>query len=418
MKPIKIMLLGAGSRGRYAYAGYALQNPAMIKIAAVAEPDAAKREAIKNEHNIPNEFAFSSWEQAFEKLPPDIDGVIIATQDQMHRGPIIAAMKHNLNILCEKPIVPRLEECREIEKNSAGFSKVFMISHVLKYTGFFSKIKELLTEGRIGKLIGMDLLEHVGHIHYSHSFVRGNWRNSKESSPMILAKSCHDMDMLYWLAGSSCESLSSFGDRQHFTEANAPAGAPKRCLDGCPYMNACPYYAPKIYLTNHTDWPVNVITTDLSFGGRLAALEKGPYGRCVFHCDNDVVDHQIVNIRFTNGVMANFTMSAFSAQIHRSISLFGTAGEIKGDMEENKITLCEFATGTVETIEPGKTEGGHSGGDTGLMTDFARLVRSGEFNDSRNMIANSFESHYMAFAAEQSRLEKARTIQIDSFKRG
>ena len=415
MKPINVLLLGAGSRGAYAYAAYALQNPTMLKIAAVAEPDALKRQKIQNEHRIPA--CFSSWEQAFAALPPQLDGVIIATQDKMHREPIIAAMKRNLNILCEKPIVPRPEECREIEKLSANFSKVFMIAHVLKYTAFYAKIKELLTAGKIGKLIGMDLIEHVGHIHYSHSFVRGNWRSSAESSPMILAKSCHDMDMMYWLAGASCQSLSSNGELQYFTKANAPEGAPRRCLDGCPHMSACPYYAPKIYLGSNTDWPVNVISTDLSHEGRLAALESGPYGRCVFYCDNDVVDHETVSMRFTNGVMANFTMSAFSAEIHRSISLFGSSGEIKGDMEANKIVLIEFASGTCETIEPGKTSGGHSGGDTRLIGDFVRLVRDGS-SDGRTMIRNSFESHYMAFAAEQSRLEGARTIQLDAFRRG
>jgi len=415
MKPITVLLLGAGSRGTHAYAEYARQNPSMLKIAAVAEPDNARKEKICNEHGIPAEFAFTSWEQAFIRLPPQLDGVIIATQDQMHREPIIRAVEHNLHILCEKPIVPSLEECREIEKISAGYNKVFIISHVLKYTGFFSKIKELLSDGKIGTLIGMDLIEHVGNIHYSHSYVRGNWRNSKESSPMILAKSCHDLDILHWLAGAPCESVSSHGELHYFTEANAPAVAPVRCLEGCPHANTCPYHAPKIYLTTHTGWPVDVITTDLSFEGRLAALQNGPYGRCVFSCDNDVVDHQTVSMRFTNGVKANFTMSAFTAETHRSIALFGTAGEIKGDMETNKIFLSEFATSTKETIEPGKTAGGHSGGDTRLLNDFVNMIRNGN-TDSRNTIRNSFESHYMAFAAEQSRLEGARVIRLGTIK--
>jgi predicted dehydrogenase len=416
VKPVKALLLGAGNRGLKAYAKHAVTNPATLKIEAVAEPDAAKREQIQGECRLPPEGLFASWEEAFACLPP-VDAVIIATQDKMHYEPIVAAMKHNLHILCEKPIVPRLEECREIERLSADFTKVFMISHVLKYTSFFSKIKELLDAGKIGALVGINLIEHVGHIHHSHSFVRGNWRNSTESSPMILAKSCHDMDMLHWLAGSPCESLSSDGALHYFTEAKAPASAPQRCLDGCPHMATCPFYAPKIYLTDFTGWPVDVITTDLSMEGRLKALKTGPYGRCVFHCDNDVVDHQTVSMRFSNGVKANFTMTAFSAEIHRSISLFGTAGEISGDMEENKICIKEFATGTSYLIEPGKMAGAHSGGDAGLLTAFARLIMEGN-GDSRNMIRNSFESHYMAFAAEQSRLEGAKTIKLASFRHG
>jgi len=414
MKPINALLLGAGSRGNDVYAEYARLNPAMLKIVAVAEPNAARREKVATMHHIPAEQAFASWEEAFNRLPI-VDAVIIATQDKMHYGPIMAAIERNLHILCEKPIVPHLEECRQIESKALGFSKVFMIAHVLKYTAFFSKIKSLLDAGRIGQLIGINLIENVGHIHYSHSFVRGNWRCKAESSPMILAKSCHDMDMLHWLAGSPCESLFSYGDLHYFKKEKAPAGATPRCLEGCLHSIECPYFAPKIYLTSQTDWPVNVITTDLSLEGRLAALETGPYGRCVFHCDNDVVDHQTVSMRFTNGVTANFIMSGFTAEIHRSISLFGTAGEINGDMEANTIRVSEFSSQNTETIELGKQVGGHSGGDGRFITGFVNMVR-GSGGDSRNTIRDSFESHYMAFAAEQSRLD-ARTIRLEDFKK-
>ena len=415
MKPVNTLLLGAGSRGTGTYAAYARQNPAMLKITAIAEPNAARREKIAVEHRIPAEHVFASWEGAFAKLPAGLDAVIIATQDQMHLEPIMAAIKHNLHILCEKPIVPRLEECHKIESTAAAYSKVFMIAHVLKYTAFFSKIKELLSSGKIGRLIGIDLIEHVGHIHFSHSFVRGNWRNLDVSSPMILAKSCHDMDILHWLAASSCESLHSYGDLHYFKKENAPQGAPPRCLDGCPHMGDCPYFAPKIYLTNYTGWPVDVIATDLSFEGRLTALEKGPYGRCVFQCDNDVVDHQTVSMRFANGVTANFTMTGFSMEIHRSVSLFGTAGEINGDMEANTIKISDFSSTNTEIIELGQQMGGHSGGDSRFITDFVNMVRDGT-GDSRNMIQYSFESHYMAFAAEQSRLE-GKPIRLEEFKR-
>jgi predicted dehydrogenase len=414
MKPVSVLLLGAGNRGIFTYAEYARLNPTALKIAAIAEPNAAKRERIQKEHEIPEGNVFSSWEEAFARLP-QVDGVIIATPDQTHLGPLKAALERNLHILCEKPVIPRLEEYRQIENASACFTGVFMTGYVLKYTAFFSKIHALLAAGKIGRLIGIDMIEHVGHIHQSHSFVRGNWRNSGESSPMILAKSCHDMDMLYWLAGSPCELLSSHGNLHYFTRENAPAGAPLRCLEGCPAMAECPYYAPKIYLGSNTGWPVNVITTDLSVEGRIAALETGPYGRCVFQCDNNVVDHQTVSMRFANGVMANFTMSAFTMEIHRSISLFGTSGEIFGDMEAKTIRLSEFASGSIESIEPGKTKGGHSGGDEGLIADFIRLARAGG-GDGRKMIADSFESHYMAFAAEESRLDDAKTIRLADFR--
>jgi predicted dehydrogenase len=388
----------------------------MLSIAAVAEPDEAKRERVRALHNIAPEYAFLSWEQVFDRLPP-VDAVIIATQDKMHRGPVIRAMERDLHILCEKPIVPTLEECRAIEGKAASFTKIFMVAHVLKYTAFFSKIKEILEAGGIGKLIGIDLIEFTGHIHYSHSFCRGAWRNRAESSPMILAKSCHDMDMLRWLAGSPCESLSSYGGLNFFKAENAPPGAPRRCLEGCPAMTECPYYAPKIYLGNNIGWPVHVISTDLSLEGRTRALETGPYGRCVFYCDNDVVDHQILSAQFANGVTATFTMSGFTRDIHRGITLFGTGGEITGDMEENIIRVRDFSSGNIDTISLAQPAGGHSGGDFNFISDFVRMVRD-QSGAGKNLIGGSFESHYMALAAEESRLAGGKRIGLPEFKAG
>jgi predicted dehydrogenase len=398
----------------YTYAQYAKMSPKMLKIVAVAEPVEAKRKKIQAEHGIPDSAAFTSWEYAFDKIPP-VDAVIIATQDQMHTAPLLKSMAADLHILCEKPIVPTLEECRSIAKQALSFNKVFMTGYVLKYTPFFSKIKELLDSGAIGRLIGIDHVENVGHIHLSHSFVRGNWRNLAESSPMILAKSCHDMDILAWLAGDSCESLSSYGALHYFTAANAPKNAPKRCLDGCPHMLECPYHVSKIYLTENTNWPVNIITTDLSMQGRLAALETGPSGRCVFYCDNDVVDHQTVAIKFQNGVMANFTMSGFTMGTHRNITLFGTGGEIRGDMEENHIELKQFSSRHTSIFELAGADGGHGGGDTGLITDFVRMVRDRNGN-GRAAISSAFESHYMALAAEHSRLDGGKSVLMKGWR--
>ncbi|MDR0598971.1 MAG: Gfo/Idh/MocA family oxidoreductase [Treponema sp.] len=414
MEPVKVLLLGAGSRGTHVYAEYAKMNPGMMKIAAVAEPSEARRNVIQEEHGLEPGRVFTGWKDAMNALPAETEAVIIATQDKMHAEALAEAMKRNLHILCEKPIVPTLRECRDIERKSADFDKVFMVAHVLKYTPFFSKIKELLDGGRIGTLVGIDLAENVGHIHMSHSFVRGNWRSAAESSPMILAKSCHDMDMLRWLAGSPCESLSSYGALRYFKKENAPEGAPERCLDGCPRQTDCPYHVSKIYLGDYTGWPVNVISADLSINGRFKALRTGPYGRCVFRCDNDVVDHQTVSLRFANGVMATFTMSAFTMRITRTVTLFGTGGEITGDLEDGRVTLKCFASGNTEEISVAVPTGGHSGGDVNFITDFVKMIRGG--GAGRNVAKRSFESHYMAFAAEHSRLNGSQTIDPRAFK--
>jgi predicted dehydrogenase len=334
----------------------------------------------------------------------------------MHRGALSKAIPKNVHILCEKPIIPTLEDIKTVAREAAGFNKVFMTAYVLRYTAFYAQVKELLDAGRIGRLIGIDHVENVGHIHMSHSFVRGNWLNKEESSPMILQKSCHDMDLLFWLAGASCESLSSYGALNYFKAENAPKDAPHRCLDGCPHMADCPYHVSNIYLTGYTGWPVNVITTDLSMEGRIKALETGPYGRCVFHCDNNVVDHQTVTMKFTNGVSAAFTMSAFTAKTHRNLVLFGTKGEIVGDMEDNHIKVKDFLSGNIDVIEIAKPVGGHAGGDPNLISDFVRAIRE-KGSSGKDAIRDILESHYMAFAAEESRLSGARTIALNEFKK-
>jgi predicted dehydrogenase len=223
------------------------------------------------------------------------------------------------------------------------------------------------------------------------------------------------MDILHWFAGAPCESLSSYGALHYFKAENAPEGAPLRCLEGCPWMSSCPYHAAKIYLTDNIGWPVNVISSDLSIEGRLKALETGPYGRCVFHCDNDVVDHQTVSMRFGNGVMATFTMSGFTLTTRRVITLFGTSGEIEGDLEAGHIVLKDFPTRNIERIEIAKSAGSHAGGDRGLVTAFIRAIRSKDKSSGGSMIGDIFESHYMAFAAEASRLD-GKTIVLDQFR--
>jgi predicted dehydrogenase len=415
MEAIRVAILGAGSRGMHVYGEFAMLHPELMKVVSVAEPDKDKLKQMQDMHQIPDALAFHDWKDLFENMP-DIDAVIITTQDRMHIGPIKAAMKKNVHILCEKPIVPTKEECQEIERESKNFKKLFIVGHVLRYTSFYARLKQLIVDGEIGKLIGMDLNESVGHIHMSHSFVRGHWGNKEQSSPMILAKSCHDLDMMLWLAGADCTSVSSYGQLNYFKASNAPVGAPKRCLDGCPHEGTCPYHVRKIYLGQNTNWPVNVICNDMSLEGRIEALKTGPWGRCVFQCDNDVVDHEVVSAAFANGVTATFTMSGFTMKTHRNIKLYGTTGEIVGDMEESKITISDFSTGEVKEICLPHPAGGHSGGDGHLIADFVSLVQSHQ-KEALTTASHAVQSHFMAFASEESRLQGGKMINLQEFRK-
>jgi predicted dehydrogenase len=406
MDKVKAILLGAGHRGMFAYGPYAIDNPEKLQFVAVADQDADRREQFRILHGINEDMCFSDWEELLGK-DRMADAVLICTQDKMHYGPALKALKKGYHVLLEKPMSPDPLECVEMGEYAKKYNRIFSICHVLRYTDFFKTIKKLLVEGRIGKVISIQHNENVGFWHQAHSFVRGNWRNSEESSPMILSKCCHDMDIMLWLADADCISISSFGKLTHFKKDNAPEGAPLRCLDGCPVQKECIYYAPNTYLTDNLEWPTCVISSDLSYEARERALKEGPYGRCVYHCDNNVVDHQVVNIQFANDITASFTMCAFSKECSRTIKIMGTKGEIRGAMEKKDIEVIDFSTGETEKILLDNLieKSGHGGGDAGIMRDFVKLIQNEADCKSLTSGEISVQSHMMSFAAEKSRLE-------------
>ena len=418
MKKVTIAVIGAGQRG-INYGSYALRYPHEVQIVAVADPNVRRRERFQSLHAIADTRCFVNWQDLLAE-PGLADAVLICTQDKMHFEPAMRALQAGYHVLLEKPMSPRPEECVEMGAYAATTDRIFAICHVLRYTNFFATLKQLLDEGSIGRLISIQHNENVAFWHYAHSYVRGNWRNTTESSPMILAKSCHDMDILLWLANADCRSISSFGSLTHFKAENAPAGAPLRCLDGCPVADTCPFYAPRFYLTGETGWPASTISDDVSIEALTKALEEGPYGRCVYHCDNDVVDHQVVNIEFANEVTAAFTMCAFTNDVSRTLKLMGTRGEIRGivDRDKSEIEVIEFSTQTRRRITL-QSEGGaqgHGGGDFGLIRNFVRLVQGEGQLQSPTSASRSVQSHLMAFAAEESRLTR-NIVNLTDFSR-
>lgn len=413
-KQITAILLGAGNRGEKSYASYALNYPNELTFTGVAEPRKDRRDAFAKAHQIQEENAVSSWEELLNR-PRMADCVLICTQDQMHYKPLKMAVQKGYHILCEKPITPVKEELSDVYRLASQYDKTISICHVLRYSPFFIELRKLLTSGAIGKLIDIQHIESVGYWHMAHSFVRGNWRNHSLSSPMILQKCCHDFDILLWLVGSPCASVSSFGGLSHFTEAHAPVGSTPYCMDGCEARDNCPFFAPRFYLEHPKAIPdgfAQTVSLDTSRQALLSALKEGPYGRCVYRCDNDVVDHQIVNLQFANGVTASVTMCAFTEKCERIINLMGSRGQIKGNMEENTIEWTDFVTGHTTQIRLHVQEGGHSGSDVSMMRQFVKLVGSNGKEENKSAATEAVESHFIALAAEESRLAGGAVITL------
>ena len=401
MKPVTAVVLGAGNRGSV-YASYAKEHPDELQIVAIADPRRDRLDRLADELNVPAENRFESWKDLLDR-PQLADSAFICTLDDDHTAPALKAMEQGYHILLEKPMSNSEEECRTIVEAAHKTGRTLAVCHVLRYTPFYVTIKGLLDKGEIGEVTTINQIENVGYWHQAHSFVRGNWRTTRETSPMILQKSCHDMDIILWLMGKNCKKVQSFGSLRHFNAENAPAGAPERCLSGCPHADTCLYYAPNLYMDmKRTGWPVDVITTDLSLEGRRKALEEGPYGRCVYHCDNDVVDRQIVNLEFEGGAVATFTMTGLSADFSRQLKIFGTQGQIEADMGTKEIVLQRFGE-EKQTIpvDMGGEASGHGGGDYGIMRDFLSVLRNG--GESRTSADVSLQSHLICFAAERSR---------------
>ncbi|MFE5323027.1 Gfo/Idh/MocA family protein [Paenibacillus sp. NPDC056579] len=411
MKQLTAILLGAGARGARSYAPYALDYPHELKFVAVAEKDPARRQEFAQAHGIPAEQCYDSWTQLMEQ-PRMADIAVICTQDRMHFEPTMEALAKQYHVLLEKPMSPDPTECVLMEQAAKKHDRLLTICHVLRYTPFWTAIKRVIKEGRLGQIASIQLNENVGYWHMAHSFVRGNWRNSDTSSPMILAKSCHDMDVLSWLMDERCTRVSSYGSLMHFHSGNAPEGAPSHCIDGCPAESDCPYYAPRFYLGEGKSWAKH-FTQELTRESIVQGLKETDYGRCVYQSDNNVVDHQVVNLEFASGATAMFSMCGFTRHQERRIQIMGTRGELRG--EEGRIVWMDFLTHEEHTIDIPKQTSGHGGGDSGIVKSFLREVREYNGEESLTSASASVRSHLLAFAAEESRMSNGQSIDIDEY---
>ncbi|HXL58853.1 MAG TPA: Gfo/Idh/MocA family oxidoreductase [Chitinophagaceae bacterium] len=402
LKPVTAILIGAGHRGNI-YANYAVLHPDELNITGVAEVHAVRNGMFARKHKIPSAKRFYTWEDVFKK-EKFADAVIIATPDNVHVGPCIKALEKGYHVLLEKPIACTEEECRLILNTAKATGKIVGVCHVLRYSPYFRQLKQIIDSGAIGNIVSVQHLEPIEFVHMTHSYVRGNWRNSKTTSPIILAKSCHDTDILRWLINKPAEQIQCFGGLNLFKLENAPAGSTERCTDGCAVESKCPFSALQIYYRDRKRLYVFDLPKDSKKADKviLKKLKTTNYGRCVYRMDNDQPDHLTVNIQFGKNITAAFSMEAFTSYEGRCTRIMGTKGDIVGDMET--YTITDFRTGK-ETIWSLKTDF-HGGGDHRLVKDWVQAVGHQNPDILSSTIGVSVESHLMAFAAERSRLNK------------
>ncbi|MBR4881962.1 MAG: Gfo/Idh/MocA family oxidoreductase [Clostridia bacterium] len=407
MKKLKVILIGVGNRGK-TYTDIMRGLPEQFELVAIADPIDDRRLHKQKRWGLPDDMVFTDWRPLLEK-GKIADLAVIATMDREHFGPAMKCIELGYDLLLEKPIAPTLEECREISRAANEKGTKVVICTVLRYTRIFHAIKEVIDSGRLGKIMSINHEEGVGNIHRTHSFVRGNWGNAERSSDMLLQKSCHDIDILQWLIGKKCKKVQSFGMLSYFKEENAPEGAAERCLD-CPIADDCMYNAKKLYLDDkENNWfrttsSHKVEPTDEDVE---EALRTTLYGKCVYKCDNNVVDHQVVNMLFEDDITVTFTMNAFNKG-GRFIHIMGTKGELRAAMDESSpITVYDFASGKTETVDSAKAKdginGGHGGGDNGIIGTVYAYLTGTYTGNCVPEIEDSYYNHAIVFAIEEAR---------------
>lgn len=420
---MRLLVAGAGARGS-AYARLAVDTGSAT-VVGVAEPRRLLRESLAAELGVPEAGLFADW-QAMLRTRLPADGIIIATPDREHGQPFAAAAAHGYPVLLEKPIAGDAAGCAELARLQRESGIRTTVCHVLRYTPLTALLRQLLASGAVGRIISVQHLEPVGFWHFAHSYVRGNWRREEDSSPFLLAKCTHDVDWLSFIIGSRPVRVSSFGRLSHFRPEEAPEGAAGRCT-GCPAEPRCPYSALRIYGPGRPPdgaaadparaYFAEVVDPGGTRESLWQALATGPYGRCVYHADNDVVDHQVVNIDYQDGTTASFTATAFTAAGPRRTRIFGSYGEIS--VEAGSISVHDFLTGSTTVhpapaVAPRVAGEKHEGGDRGLVQAWVTALARGDWSGVVSGLEESLVSHAVVFAAEEARRGSA-VVPVEGF---
>jgi predicted dehydrogenase len=461
--PVSAVLCGAGVRGHFVYGAYALRHPRRLRFVAVAEPDGARRRRFQRAHAIPDSLAFARWEDLLA-VRRRAQAAFVCGPDTAHAAPALRALESGYDLLLEKPMSPLPEECCALAAFPLAEGQRAQVAHVLRYTDFWRRVKETVAAGRIGRVVHFELSENVSTWHFGHSYVRGAYGVERLSSPLILAKCCHDLDLVGWILGEQARSVQSTAGLLHYRPENAPPGAPERCTDGCPAQDACPWFAPRLYLRGEpilrtlgrarspglrglvrlgralpgpfrllgaafpalrllSDWdefPSTALGVDLSREGKLRALREGPFGRCVYRCGNDVPDHQQVLLDFPSGATASLTVHGLSEFEGRELRVFGTRGVLRGvfRLQEEELCLTDHRRLATERLHRSGAVLGHGGGDAGLLDAFTAAPSGGAGAARRGELsgpAEALESHLLAFAAEASRRRGA-AVRMEEYR--
>ncbi|MCY3833705.1 MAG: Gfo/Idh/MocA family oxidoreductase [Chloroflexi bacterium] len=416
MAAVDTIVVGAGGRG-LAYGRFANEYPREMRVVGLAEPDPIRRQRFLSEHKVAQAMIFHDWQSLLASSSQRATAIINCTMDRMHYASTMKMLDAGYDVLLEKPMAPVLGENLGLVQKAEETGRLLQICHVLRYTPFWQALRQVVQSGKLGRVISVSHRENLAYYHMAHSFVRGNWRSEATSGPMILSKCCHDFDVLLWILQQKVAYIQSFGSLIHFRPENAPEGATERCTDGCAVADTCKYEATKRYARDGEGWPLNAVSYIPTGAARLERLKTDWYGRCVYHCDNDVVDHQSVNMEMEDGATVSLVMNGQSDEECRTMRWDGTKATLYGKFSArgHEIRVHHHMSGQVEDVPVIARDGsGHGGGDYGILRSFLNSL-NGAPDESASTARESLESHLLVFAAEESRLNKT-VVDMDEFR--
>lgn len=415
--PVTAVVVGAGHRS-VVYASYALKHPKQLRIVGVVDPNEQRARQLADQHG----FGMDRWYRSSEDLVRQgkiADAAINGTMDKLHVPTTLPLLRAGYDVLLEKPVATSAADVKRLLKAARQHKRTVMVCHVLRYAPFYAAIRQRVARGEVGEILSIRTTEHVSFHHMATAFIRGKWASHKQcGSSMLMSKCSHDLDILMWMkSGVAPRSVSSFGSLMYFRPEHAPKGAGKRCLKDCRIERKCPYSAKTMYV-DRAFWKFYAWETvehlgPLSKAQQLKSLrEDNPYGRCVWHCDNDVVDHQVVSIEFEDGSTVSHNMIGGTAKPFRQIHIIGTAGEIEGELETGVFYVrhanLRGSHGrqeyTQETVDVNVGEDAHGGGDLRLVEDFVRVLRGQKPSLSTTHLEDSIYGALVGFAADKARL--------------
>lgn len=426
---LSCIIVGAGHRA----VGYAQACPDEIEVVGVADPSPLRRRQAAERFGLGAERCFDSAED-LARHPRMADFVVNGTMDAQHVPTSLPLLERGYDLLLEKPFATNESEMWELVAAARAHGCKVAICHVLRHAPFYAEIRRRVQDDAIGDILNIQATEHVSYHHMAVGFVRGKWRRAEDcGSSMLMAKCCHDLDLLAWMKSGVCPSrVSSFGHNSQFRPENAPPRAGSRCLVDCPIEADCLYSARKHYIDHPNRWAFYVWDplehlANPTLEDRVASLRTSPYGQCVWKTDMDVVDHQSVVVAFEDGCTATLNMVGGCSKPSRSIHLIGTRGEISGCLEDSAFVVRhidprpghEYTEEVVDLKVTGDmtgAQGGHGGGDERLVRDFATYVRGRNPSLSTTCIEDSVSGHLMGFCAERARTEN-RVVEVNMRER-